>query len=518
METKNIQIVKTPSVFKIDDQFTDDRFMRVRIAVMHSGVNLNKSSFATSVIKAAKDSFANIPVLANVIKYTDADGNEHYDYSGHDAHIEEDAFNEGEYRMIYDEIPVGVIPETNNFEIIHDDDSGNDYVYVDAYLYTEYGNYATEILEARGGTTDVSAEIYTDEISFDAKNQIIVVNKMRMSGVTLLGEEVNPAMKGANATVFSASEEDRQVQLIKVMKELSESLNKYTATFGETSKKGGEPELSKFEQLLEKYGKTVDDITFEYDGLTDEELETAFASAFEESAEEPEEEEVEEVEDEEFEAKEDETEEEFEENFARLSVNINGKVSEFSVSLRDKINALYELVNDTYADDGTWYDVDVYDDEKYVIMIDMWGGKGYKQSYKVKKDVYSLTGDRVEVFAKWLTQDEINKLDRMKEDYAAAQEELQRYEEEPKKLEILTSDDYSLIADNEEFVELNKRENYFNMSVEEVTAKADAILTVAAKQHKFSATDPEKKQPDLKPFGTTRKKTKRFGSLFEGII
>ena len=515
METQNIQIVKTPSVFKIDDQFTDDRFMRVRIAVMHSGINLNRSSFATSVIKAAKDSFANIPVLANVIKYTDSDGNEHYDYSGHDAHIEEDAFNEGEYRMIYDEIPVGVIPETNNFEIIHDEDSGNDYVYVDAYLYTEYGNYATEILEARGGTTDVSAEIYTDEISFDAKNQIIVVNKMRMSGVTLLGEEVNPAMKGANATVFSISDEDKQAQLIKVMKELSESLNKYTAAFGETSEKGGEPELSKFDELLEKYGKTIEDITFEYEGLTDEELETAFASEFEESAEEIEDEELEE---EEFESEEDETEEEFEENFAKLSVNINGKVCEFSVSLRDKINALYELVNDTYADDGTWYDVDVYDDEKYVIMIDVWGGKGYKQSYKVKKDIYSLTGDRVEVFAKWLTQDEINKLDRMKEEYATAQEELQRYEDEPKKLEILTSEDYSLIAEDEAFVELSKRENYFNLSIDEVTEKADAILTAAAKQHKFSVADPEKKQAELKPFGVTHKKTKRFGSLFEGII
>ena len=170
MEENNIQIVKTPSVFKIDDQFTDDRFMRVRIAVMHSGINLNKSSFSTEVIKDAKDSFANIGVLAHIVKYTDENGEDHYDYGVHDDQIEEDAFNKGSYRLIYDEVPVGVIPETNNFEIVHDEESGNDYVYVDAYLYREYGNYATEILEARGGTTDVSAEIYTDEISFDAKN------------------------------------------------------------------------------------------------------------------------------------------------------------------------------------------------------------------------------------------------------------------------------------------------------------------------------------------------------------
>jgi hypothetical protein len=284
---------------------------------------------------------------------------------------------------------------------------------------------------------------------------------------------------------------------------LNESLKTYTAAIGENSEKGGEEPKMKFEELLEKYGKTVEDITFDYEGLTDEELESAFASAFEESAEEDESD----IED-----------EEAEENFAKMSVNVGGVVREFSVSLQDKINALYQLVNDTYADDGTWYDVTVYDEDKYVIMVDYWSGKGYKQSYKVKKDVYTLTGDRVEVYPQWLTQDEINSLDKLKKDYAEAVEELERYTEEPKKLEILNSDDYSLIADNEEFIKLNKRENYFNLSVEDVEAKADAILTAAAKQHKFSEVGDEKKFSTVKPFATPKKKAKRFGSLFDGII
>ena len=518
----NKLVVKTPSVFKVDNEFSDDRVMRVRIAVMHSGENLNKSSFSTKVIKEAKDTFANIPVLANVIQYTDENGETKYDYSGHDAHIEEDAFNEGEYRLIYDEVPVGVIPETNNFEIVHDDESGNDYVYVDAYLYREYGNYACEVLESRGNTTDVSAELYTDEISFDAKSQVVVVNKMRMAGVTLLGADVNPAMKGANATVFSLEDEDHQAQLIKVMSELKDSLDRYTATvIGETSKKGGISDLNKFEELLAKYNKTIEEIEFEYEGLSDEELESAFAAAFEQESEEFEEE----AEDEEAdgdvveEEEEEEESEEEEENFATMSVHMNGNVREFSVSLQDKISALYTLVNDTYGEeDGTWYDVTVYDDEKYVIMVDYWSGKGYKQSYKVKKDVYTLVGDRVEVFATWLTQDEINKLERMKSDYSEMSETLSHYQDEPKKVEILTSDDYSLIADNEEFIALCEQENHFNMSVEEVTAKADAILTAAAKKHQFSAKEVSEKKAVVKPLAVQTKKAKRFGSLFDGII
>ena len=202
MQTTDVQIIKTPSVFKVDESFDSERFMKVRIAVMHSGENLNHSSFSTKVIKDAKDTFSDIPILANIVKYTDADGVEQLDYSGHDAHIEEDAFNKGEYRLIYDEKVCGHVPTNCNFEIVHDDESDKDFVYVDAYLYREYGNYCCDILESRGNKTDVSAEIYTDEIAFDAKNNLVVVNKMRMSGITLLGEDVNPAMKGANAQAF----------------------------------------------------------------------------------------------------------------------------------------------------------------------------------------------------------------------------------------------------------------------------------------------------------------------------
>lgn len=500
----DVQIVKTPSVFNVDNSFEDERFMRIRIAVMHSGENLNHSSFSTEVIRAAKDTFGDIPILANIVKYTDADGVEHLDYSGHDAHIEEDVFNDGEYRLIYDERVVGHVPTSPNFEIVHDEESDRDFVYVDAYLYREYGNYCCDILESRGNKTDVSAEIYTDEISFDAKNNVVVVNKMRMSGITLLGEDVNPAMKGANAQVFSLEEDDLHAQMIKVMSELKESLDKYAAIHGENLKEGGLVDMDKFNELLEKYNKTVEDITFEYEDLSDEELEAKFAEVFASEEEDP-------VEDDEPE------DPEIEEESVKFTVSYKDRVIDMSVSLRDKINALYELVNDTYADDGTWYDVDVFDEDKYVIMVDYWNNKGYKQSYKVKKDVYTLVGDRVEVFAQWLTQDEINKLEKMKSDFAEISDKLNKYEDEPKKMEILSSDDYSLIANDEEFVALCEQDAHFNMSVEEVAKRADEILTNAAKAHKFSIEEAEKPITS-KPLPTTKKKTKRFGSLFDGII
>lgn len=497
-------IVETPCCFKKDDDFKDERFMRVRIAVLHSGVNKNASSIDTKVIKAAKDSFSGIAILANIRKYTDENGEVRYDYSGHDMHLEDDAFNEGETRVIYDERVVGFIPEKNNFEIVHDDERDIDFVYVDGLIYRTYGNYCADILEARGGQTDVSAELYADEVSVNAETQVMNIEKMTMSGVTLLGSAVKPAMQGASATMFSISEDDRQAQLIAIMQELTQSLDNYAAMIGgnKISEEGGTKGMDKFNELLMQYGKTAEDITFEYEGLSDEELEAKFAELF--SPSEPEEE--------------PEPDPEPDGTQVNYTATFEGRTVQMSVSLQDKISALYKLVNDTYGDDDTWYDVTVYDDDKYVIMIDYWRGKGYKQSYKVKKDTYTLVGDRVEVFARWLTQDEIDKLDRMKADYSEAVELLARYEDEPKKLEILNSEDYSLIAEDEEFVALKDQKNHFELSIAEVESRADAILTKAAKEHRFAVDGKEQEQQPRPLPHAVKKPQKRFGSLFDGII
>lgn len=117
--------------------------------------------------------------------------------------------------------------------------------------------------------------------------------------------------------------------------------------------------------------------------------------------------------------------------------------------------------------------------------------------------MYSLKGDRVEVFAQYLTADQITKLDSMKADYASITEKLVKYESEPEKMEILNSDDYANIAETAEFVELKKEENHFDMAVEDVRAKADELLLAYAKGNKidFAEKDETKKSVGMKQFG-----------------
>lgn len=119
-------------------------------------------------------------------------------------------------------------------------------------------------------------------------------------------------------------------------------------------------------------------------------------------------------------------------------------------------------------------------------MVDFWSGKAYKQAYKLRSGKYSLVGDRVSVHARYITDDEEKALDELKANYAAATEKLQKYEDEPKKMEILNSPDYGYVANTKEFEKLKIQENHFDLSIEDTKAKADEILLNAAKKAEFS--------------------------------
>lgn len=508
------RIVHTTSLFEVDDEFVDDRFMKVRVTAMHSGINRNNSCFSIDVIKAAQDTFSNIPILADIQEVTDANGNKHLDYTSHSMHIEQDAFDENSQRIIYDEKVVGIVPETNNFEIVHDDETGNDYALVDALLFRDYGNYCCNILEERGGKTDVSAEIACEDVAYNSKEKCLDVGKMRMCAITLLGDAVTPGMAKAHAEVFSSSEDVRQTQLFEIMQELKESLDKYN-----NLRKEEYAEVENEKELLEEVTEILEEVVTETEETTEDEV-TVEEEISEDTTEETPDTEEETVE----ESEEVETVEEEPEAKAEFSVTVNGETKTFSVSLNDKLSAMYNLIAETYSElDNEWYDINMYDDEKVVEMYGYFTGRNYRQAYKVKKDNYSLVGDRVEIYRKYMSQDEINAFEKMKADFAIASERLDevsdklaKYEAEPEKMEILNSNDYAQISESEDFIAFKEQSAHFDLTIDEVKAKADEMLLSYAKSGSltFAANEIDHKEIKVMPIITEPKKVSRYGSLF----
>ena len=481
-----------------------------RVQMNFIGDNLNGSRIEMKAQESALSSSKFRPLLAYI---HDVDGEPQF--YGHNMHVED-----GE--IVYDEQPVGVIAEEAHIE--HDDEYDKDYAVANGYIWEEYSK-AAYILE-RDQKCDVSVELSIRSLSYNAKDKILVLEDFYYSGCSILGydedgKKVKPAMPGSNITLadFSSKGTDSD-KLDEISSQLAQLIEKFES-IQNTSGKEDNPvaDVELMEENAEEVTEEVELMEEETSEETEptEEVTDVVVESTEETEVTPEE--VESVE-ENMEVSEEETS--ADEYSVKFSMTNGETIKEFSLSLSDKLYAMNNLVNETYGElDGDFYDVNVYEEEKYVEMYGWFTGKAYRQSFKVKKDSYQLVGDRIEVYRKYLSDDEIKALDKMKADYAELQntfaeksELLEKYESEPSKMEILDSTKYSYVADTKEFNEL--RNNHFDLSVEEVTNKANEILLSYAETGslKFSIEEGHKENFRQIPYVKSEKKTGRYGNLF----
>ena len=520
----------------------------VHLQACHTGRNRNGSSISSKVMKNAFPTFKNKPILAYIHEIENEDGEKEEVFGWHAIHEDED----GNY--IYDEQIVGVIPDSATPTLKYDDDKGKYYVNVDGYLFEEY-SHAKQILQ-KTITSAVSIEINVTELSFDAKEKVLNIEDFYLSGITILGKDeegnkVEEGMEGSNIELTDFSKENNSMfNMNNDLLEAVTKLNNVLATFNiQTLEKGGEGQMNKFEELLAKYGKTADDIDFDYESLSDEELETKFEELFGENndgdnetpptkddSENFEDNQENESEDnnQEDDNQEDNSDDNQEENDNKNTEDTQGYSIEYSVnnmnfktSLNDIQYALTTLVNDTYSEsDGTYYSCIVYDD--CVVMVDYWTGTAYRQSYKVRKGVYSLTGDRVAVRAVYLTADEEAEVDKMKTNYSLYEKELNDYHNAEAKVEkqtIVCKPEFSLLAGHSEDYdnlvnEINDDKLHLNYTIEDVQKKCDEYLLTyvkAGNQINFenkNTTETTKTHMFRLPTQNTKKPKSRYGNLF----
>ena len=494
-----------------------DGLVKAHLKAAHVGKNKNHSQITYSSMKKNLKSIKNRPILA-YIHQLEIDGEQKNVFGWHAMHED----NNGE--IVYDEIPVGHVPTDAKPELVYDADKDKEYIETDAYLYEGYTK-APDILMDADGQCPVSVEIDVYDFSYDAKEKILNIDNFVFKGITILGyyedgSTVEPAMEGANISL------------------LNFNVDKTTFEIDQNSTKGGKDNMGLFEQLLEQYNVTAEDVTFEHENLTDEELKAKFEEVFGNAETDPTpesnfEDEADpdsteggdsEVDGEnESEAEEPETVVQDDEPVKKKIENsivysVNGK--EFAVSLNDKIYALATLVNDTYSEsDNAYYSVLVYDKE--LVMVDMWAGSAYRQAYSERSGVFSLKGDRVPVHAIYVTDTEEQKIDEIRSNYSVVCTELEKYhaaEENAKKEAIINSKEWALISDNEKFATL--KANFAEYSVEELQNKCDAILLETVKSG-VQVSNVPKDTKEKHVFSVFRipegqqQEVKRYGNIFD---
>ena len=190
---------------------SDFRFIDVSIDVMHTGANLNKTSFTKDAINKAVPTIRNTPILGYVVDELDE---EDKDFKGHEHELR---ITDKDVKYVYAGQAYGVIPESCNPRwIVKDDGTGieREYLHVDGLIWTKFGDPVD--IFTRDVTKNHSVEL-TDMI-YEAKRDdgITPVSSFKFDGCCILSTtdpKIQPAMTGSCVTAnFSVDDITSQIR------------------------------------------------------------------------------------------------------------------------------------------------------------------------------------------------------------------------------------------------------------------------------------------------------------------
>ena len=542
--------VQVPAYFEVSDE-EDDTLLFCTVKLMHSGENRNHSNVTDEALTKAAKGLAYKPILANFMEYTDEETGETLkDFTSHDMVINDDG------TATYLEKQVGCFTaDEPYFEV--EEETGHNFLYGICAIPREYTDTCS-IIERKNGTK-ISVELAVNSMEFDASKKVLNLTDVVILGATLLGKDpktlkdVGEGMKNARLDIADFSTKNNSIfaDYKNQMIELQERLEKLeTACFNKdqnngqnnnTEEGGNNKDMDKFNELLSKYGKTAEDIDFEYEGLTDEELEAKFEEVFGEKK--PEEDDNSDDNGSDGEPSdegegssntEDDTDTGVKEDNAcgggsgstkkkkkNAEEPVEDMVRTFTVSHEDIRYALYNLLDTVSMDDNDWYCItSVFDD--YFVYESWNGGKIFGQKYTKENDNVAFDGDRYELFREYITADEKAQLDDMRSNYSSIVDELNTYkttEIYADKMTVFEDEAYADYLETDEFKALMSDESVNQYSKEELAEKADATLGKLVKKNRaFSYSENNEKKSNkvnfnLKP--DVQKKSKAYGTLFK---
>jgi hypothetical protein len=520
-----------PVTFQKINQF-DDRFVQVKIFLMHLGLNYNGSIFTKESVEMALPTLKNTPILGYIRE--DAIGQD--DFAGHEMEL---VVEDGEYKFKYLGSAFGVIPETCNprwEKKLGDYGQELEYLVVDGLMWTKFDD-AMGILN-RDEMKGQSMELHSDyDGNFDQDGNF-VFTRFSFYGACMLGDGIQPAMQRATVEkMFSADQLKFEVN--SMMEEFK--LNHGNLENNEP-KEGYTVDL---EKILSKFGVTAEQLIAKgiiaEEFTSEDELEAKITEAFAEE-DTPEQNEIPEGEFEagaegseggqepsvepevvpegEFEAGEDnltpEGELAPEGEFEAPESDPEKVYVKFALAHDDVRNILWEQVNDYVEANqlGERWDFwlqKVYDD--HFIMQNEYNGELYRVGYSKEGDKISL-GEHVKVFAQYLTAEEKGALELMRNNYATLETEVNSLRDFKKSIhsaehEALAEAVFEQFGLDENDVQEIK-ESVHDFTIEEIEEKCFSIIG----RKNFSAQLPKRNKVAVSLEGNKNGSNKPYGHLF----
>ena len=391
-----VKSINLPVTYEVSD-YVDDRFKKVKIWIAHTGENLNYSIFTKESLEKMSETLPYVPIVG----YIEKNEEDENDFSDHRNSI---TIKDGDVNIEYMCHAYGFIPEgaKSSFEIR----DGKEWLVGEGYLWTKFEK-SVDIFSNSNNSKSQSMEIDNIDGFIDNEGRVNVDNA-RFSALCILGDNVTPGMQGSTIEMFNAN---------SVKDEIKEMVYEFSKKGDKSLEKDTKEKVDEFVEEKDKEVKTdtkkaktdsdkkdteekVEDVK---KNAKKEDEEAKTKSKDEKYSDETDEDKKkfveEDTEDEEDVEKEDDKEKKFQ--------------LVFEISHEDIRRSLYSSIASDDKDEWNWI-IEIFDDHFIYQNENYKDGKVDNKFYDVKYTVendYVSIGEKVEVFSKFLTKEEFDKID-----------------------------------------------------------------------------------------------------------
>ena len=396
-----VKSINLPVTYEISD-YVDDRFKKVKIWIAHTGENLNYSIFTKDSLEKMSETLPYVPIVG----YIEKNEEDEDDFSDHRNSI---TIKDGDVNIEYMCHAYGFIPEgaKSSFEIR----DGKEWLVGEGYLWTKFEK-SVDIFSNSNNSKSQSMEIDNIDGFIDNEGRVNVDNA-RFSALCILGDNVVPGMQGSTIEMFNANSVKDEIK--EMVYEFSKKGDKSLEKDKEEKVEGSAEEKGKKTKTNAKEAKTDSDKKDTEEKVEDvkknakKEDEEAKANAETKSK------------DEEDSDKTDEDKKKFVEKDEEDTKDVEDVEKEddkekkfqlvFEISHDDVRRCLYKAINE--EESYSWI-IEVFDNhfiyQKETYEDDIYTTKFYDRQYVVAEEKVTI-GDEVEVFSKFLTKEEFDKID-----------------------------------------------------------------------------------------------------------
>ena len=240
-----------------------------KLRIAYTGKNRNNSFISKEAFEDAIPTMYGCPVVARYSVEDDEIGS-------HDAELVRD--KDGDLKYVVRTEPIGFVPPGAHWEweIIEDNNVMHQYLTTEVVLWRRQPAYQKV---KDNGITDQSMEITVKE--GEMCDDYYNILTFYFTAFCLLGS-AEPCFESAALLTFRKEDMKKQLsEMVEDFKLAFENDNRFK------EKEGNVTKMDKLKELLEKYSLTAEDLEFEVEGLTDEELEAKFDEFYDESDPEP---------------------------------------------------------------------------------------------------------------------------------------------------------------------------------------------------------------------------------------